>query len=122
MTILYHILLTDEKPKRYEVLTQLAFINSRWRNIGQGLGVSFNDLHGMAQRNDSDQTRLEYVIQKWFDMNGQGEGAPVTWNTILNVINGPLVQDITRAMRIYEYLKAKSSAQQDTQSKWSYDL
>ena len=122
MTILYHILLTDEKPKRYEVLTQLAFINSRWRNIGQGLGVSFNDLHGMAQRSDSDQTRLEYVIQKWFDMNGQGEGAPVTWNTILNVINGPLVQDITRAMRIYEYLKAKSSAQQDTQSKWSYDL
>ena len=119
MTVIYFIVLTGEKPTRYEVLTQLAFINSQWRNIGQGLGVSFNDLEGLAQRNDSDQTRLEHVIQKWFDMNGQGEGAPVTWNTIFNVVKGPLVQNTTRAMRIYEYLKAKSSAQEDTPSKWS---
>ena len=119
MTVIYFIVLTGEKPTRYEVLTQLAFINSQWRNIGQGLGVSFNDLEGLAQRNDSDQTRLEHVIQKWFDMNGQGEGAPVTWNTIFNVVKGPLVQNTTRAMRIYEYLKAKSSEQEDTPSKWS---
>ena len=119
MTVIYFIVLTGEKPKRYEVLTQLAFINSQWRNIGQGLGVSFNDLEGLAQRNDSDQTRLEHVIQKWFDMNGQGEGAPVTWNTIFNVVKGPLVQNTTRAMRIFEYLKAKSSEQEDTPSKWS---
>ena len=81
--------------------------------------MSFNDLEGLAQRNDSDQTRLEHVIQKWFDMNGQGEGAPVTWNTIFNVVKGPLVQNTTRAMRIYEYLKAKNSEQEDTPSKWS---
>ena len=119
MTVIYFIVLTGEKPKRYEVLTQLSFINSQWRDIGQGLGVSFNDLQVLAQRNDSDQTRLEHVIQKWFDMNGQGEGAPVTWNTIFNVVKGPLVQNTTRAMRIYEYLKAKSSEQEDTPSKWS---
>ena len=47
-------------------------------------------------------------------MNGQGEGAPVTLNTILNVVKGPFVQDITRAMRINEYLKENSSVQQDT--------
>ena len=81
--------------------------------------MSFNDLQGLAQRNDSDQTRLEYVIQRWFEMNGQNEGAPVTWNTILNIVKGPLVQDITRAMRIYEYLKEKSSEQEDTHSKGS---
>ena len=119
MTVIYFIVLTGEKPKGYEVLTQLAFINSQWRNIGQGLGVSFNDLQGLAQRNDSDQTRLQHVIQKWFDMNGQGEGAPVTWNTILDVVKGPLVQNITQAMRIYDYLKAKNSEQEDTPSKWS---
>ena len=109
--------LTDEKPIRREVLTQLAFINSQWRNIGQGLGVSFNYLQGLAQCNDSDQTRLEHVIQNWYDMNGHGEGAPVTWNTILDVVKGPLVQNITCAMRIYEYLKAKSSVQQENHSK-----
>ena len=118
MTVIYFIVLTGEKPKRYEVLNQLAFINSQWHNIGQGLGVSFNDLDGLAERNESNQTRLEYVIQKWFDMNGQGEGAPVTWNTILDVVKGPLVQNTTQAMRIYEYLKAKTSEQEDTPSKW----
>ena len=48
MTVIYFIVLTGEKPKGYEVLTQLAFINSQWCNIGQGLGVSFNDLQGLA--------------------------------------------------------------------------
>ena len=109
--------LTDEKPIRQEVLTQLACINSQWRNFGQGLGVSFNDLQGLAQRNDPDQTRLDYVIQKWFDMNGQGEGAPVTWNTILDIVKGPLVKNMTRAIRICEHLKAKSFVQNDTHSK-----
>ena len=78
--------------------------------------MSFDDLEGLAQRNDSDQTRLDYVIQKWFDMDGQGEGAPVTWNTILDVVKGPLVQNTTRAIRIYEYLKTKCSEQEDTPS------
>ena len=122
MTVLYLIVLTDVKPTRCEVLTQLAFINSQWREIGSCLGVSYNYLQGLSQSNDSYQTRLDHVIQKWFDMNGQGEGAPVTWNTIINVIKEPPIHNITRAMRIYEYLKAKSSVQQDTQSKWSIQI
>ena len=119
MTVLYLIVLTVEKPIRREILNQLAFINFQWRNIGQGLGVSYNDLEGLTRRNDSDQIRLEHVIQNWFNMNGQGGGAPVTWNTILDVVKGPLVQNINRAMNIYEYLKPKSSEKQDIPSKWS---
>ena len=45
-------------------------------------------------------------------MDGQGEGAPVTWNTILDVIKGPLVQTKALAMSIYEFLKQESSVQQ----------
>ena len=118
ITVLYLIVLTVERPTRRELLMQLAFINFQWRNIGNGLGVSYNDLQGLAERNDSNQTRLDRVIQNWLDMNGQGEGAPVTWMTIIDVIKGPLVQNITRARRIYEYLK-QSSVQQDSQSKWT---
>ena len=117
ITVLYLIALTVERPTRREVLTQLACINFQWRNIGNGLGVSYNDLQGLAEHNDSNQTRLDQVIQNWLDMNGQGEGAPVTWMSILDVINGPLVQNITHAMTIYEYLKQRSSVQQSTQSK-----
>ena len=118
MTVLYLIVLTVERPTRREVLTQLACINFQWRNIGNGLGVSYSDLQGLAECNDSNQTRLDQVIQRWLDINGQGEGAPVTWDTILDVVKKPPVQNITQAMKIYIYLK-QSSVEQDNQSKWS---
>ena len=51
-------------------------------------------------------------------MNGQGEGAPVTWMTILDVVKGRLVQNKALAMTIYENLKQGSSVQQITQSKY----
>ena len=60
----------------------------------------------------SNQAKLDRVLQMWLDMDGQGGGAPVTWNTILDVIKGPLVQNKALAMRIYEYLKQESSVQQ----------
>ena len=116
MTVLYVSLLTVERPTRREVLMQLAFINFQWRNIGNSLGVSYNDLQGLDERNNSNQARLDQVIQNWLDMNGQGEGAPITWNTILDVVRKPPVQNINLAMEIYEYLK-QSSVQQYSQRK-----
>ena len=80
--------------------------------------MSFNVLQGLANTNIQNQSRLDQVIQNWLDMNGQGEGAPVTWITILDVIKGPLVQNIALAMKIYEYLKLESSLQQNIQGKY----
>ena len=118
ITGLYFIVLTVEKPTRLEVLTQLVDIDASWRSIGDGLGLKDNYLQGLAQCNDLDQRKLGHVIQKWLDMDGQDECAPVTWHTILDVVKGPLVQNKSQAMRIYESLKAKSSEQEDTRSKW----
>ena len=117
ITVLYLIVLTVERPTRREVLIQLAEVDALWRSIGDGLRVSDNVLQGLANANMQDQTRLGHVIQNWLDMNGQGEGAPVTWNTILDVIKGPFVKKKAQAMTIYEYLKLESSVQQSTQSK-----
>ena len=44
-------------------------------------------------------------------MNGQDGGAPVTWNTILYVVKGPLVKNNARAIEIYEHLKEESFEQ-----------
>ena len=60
----------------------------------------------------SNQERLDHVLQKWMEMDGQDGGAPVTWNTIIDVIKGPLVQCKDLAMEIYEYLKQENSKQQ----------
>ena len=114
----YLIVLTVERPTRCAVLVQLSSIDASWRSIGNGLGVSYNHLQGLAERNDSNQTRLDHVIQMWLKMNGEGEGAPVTWKTIVKVVKGPLVQNKALAMTIYESLKRGSSVQQNTQSKY----
>ena len=57
----------------------------------------------------SNQIRLSHVIQSWLGMNGQDGGAPVTWNTILDVVKGPIVDNKRLAMSIYEYLKQQTS-------------
>ena len=118
MTVLYLIILTVERPTRHDVLIQLECIDASWRSIGEGLRVSFNDLKGLDESNMSNQARLSAIIQKWLDMNGQGEGALVTWKTILDVVKGPFVQNKAQAMTIYDYLKQESSLQQNTQSKY----
>ena len=119
ITVLYLIVLTVERPTRREVLIQLAEVDALWHSIGDGLGVSDNVLQGLANANMQDQRKLGHVIQNWLDMNGQGEGAPVNWMTILDVIKGPLVKKKAHATNIYEYLKQGSSVQQITESKWT---
>ena len=106
------------QPKRHEVLTQLVCIDTLWRNIGNGLGVSFNVLQGLAESNQSNQAKLDQVIQKWLDTNGQGGGAPVTWITILDLLKGPLVNNKALAMKIYQSLKKESTNKQIAQSKY----
>ena len=118
ITVLYLIVLTVERPTRYEVLIQLACIDASWRSIGEGLRVGYNVLKDLDESNKPKQTRLSEIIQTWLDMNGQGEGAPVTWITILDVVKGSLVQNKDLAMKIYENLKQGSSVQQITQSKY----
>ena len=118
MTVLYLIILTVERPTRREVLMQLADIDALWHEIGVGLGVSYNVLQRLVYSNMPDRRKLGDVIQNWLDMNGQDEGAPVIWNTILDVVKGPLVKKKALAMKIYEYLKQESSVQQIIQSKY----
>ena len=117
--VLYLIVITVERPTRYDALNKLACIDASWRSIGEGLRVGYNVLKGLDESYKPNQTRLSEIIQTWLDMNGQGEGAPVTWMTILDVIKGPLVQNKALAMKIYENLKQGSSVQQNTQSKYT---
>ena len=115
----YLIVLLVAQPKRPEVLTQLVCTDTLWRNIGNGLGVSFNILQGLAESNQSNQAKLDQVIQKWLDMNGKDDGAPVTWITILDILKGPLVDNKALAMKIYHLLKEESSKEQIAPSKYT---
>ena len=109
------------QPKRLEVLTQLVCIDYLWRSIGNGLGVSFNVLQGLAESNLSNQGKLDQVIQKWLDMNSKDDSAPVTWITILDLLKGPLINNKALAMKIYQSLKEKNSKEQIAPSKYKID-
>ena len=115
----YLIFLLVVQPKRHEILTQLVYIDTLWRNIGNGLGVSFKVLQGLAESNQSNQAKLDQVIQNWLDMNGKDDGAPVTWITILDLLKGPLVNNKALAMKIYQSLKEESSKEQIAPSKYT---
>ena len=104
-----------EKPDKLDILKQLAPIDASWRSIGNSLGVEYNVLQGLAESNMSNQTRLDLVLQKWIELDGQD--SPVTWKTIIDVVNGPLVQNKALAKEIYQYLKEERSKQQMATSK-----
>ena len=118
----YQLLSTfvDNKPDKLEVLAKLVCINASWRGIGLDLGVSYNDLQSLAESNLSTQTKLDHVLQKWIEMDG--EATPVTWKVILNVIKGPLVQNKAVALEIYNSLKYLNTKQQNTSGKYYCDF
>ena len=109
------------KPTRREVLFQLACISASWREIGDGLGVEYNDLDSLTYSNLKDQTKLSKVIQKWIEMNGKDDGEPVTWITIIDLLRGQLVNNKDLAMKIYRSLKEETSGKQITPSKYTID-
>ena len=106
--ILSITLLAEKLTTIHDVLQQLVSIDTKWHEIGNGLHVSFNYLAGLAQDNTmSNQTRLQHVLQTWKDFHSPA--APVTWNTVINVVKGPFVKNKALAKEIYEYLKHKTS-------------
>ena len=96
-----------EKPERVNLLSKLTTIDASWHSIGNGLGLSYNYLQGLAESNISNQTKLDHVLQMWLNMDG--ESTPVTWKTIIDVVKGPLVENKALAIKIYQDLKEDSS-------------
>ena len=106
--ILSITLLAEKLTIIHDVLQQLVSIDTKWREIGNGLHVDFNYLDGLAKDNTmSNQIRLEHVLQKWKDLDSSA--APVTWMTVIDVVRGPFVKNKALANEIYEYLNHKHS-------------
>ena len=71
--------------------------------------MSSNYLDGLAQSNVSNTLKLDHVLQKWIQLDGQstsdGQSLSINWKTIIDVVKGPLVQNKAIAIKIYQYLK-----------------
>ena len=84
--------------------------------IGTALELKDNDLQSMARANTDDIRRLSAVLGKWIKMDGQA--SLVTWRTIINVIQGPLLKNNALAKVIFQFLKQKGYKQKTTNSKY----
>lgn len=95
------MLILDKKPKKTDLLNQLAGVAARWRDIGEGLGVNDGDIESLQQSNQRDVNKLSSVLQKWMDTLC----SDVSWRKILEVLDSPLVQKKNVADDIRKFLR-----------------
>ena len=76
-------------------------MDSKWYEIGIALSVQENVLSGLYQRPDSNTVKNFKVINSWITTKSK---PPVTWETVISSIEGPVVKNKQRAMEIREYL------------------
>ena len=88
-----------EKPQTHDLLRQIASINNKWWEIGIELQLSHDFLEGLQQKPYTTMIKLHHVISEWMK-NAQS----VTWETVINAIEGPIVNDKNKADEIREYL------------------
>ena len=99
-------LLTDisvvlrEAPGHTELCRLLATINHEWNEIGLAFSVSHNVLEGLRLERDSNIRKLSQVISSWIET----KSSPVTWETVISAIEGPIVNNKNKADEIRDYL------------------
>ena len=95
----------NDTPKEYQLRHLLANISSRWQEIGLALGISDNDLDNISTLVQDNMSKLCKMITKWIET----QSSPVTWSMIIFAIEGPIVNNKTKADEIREFL-AKNNA------------
>ena len=106
LLFLYYFFLSDvsdvlkKAPSKKEVLKLLNDIRDRWNIIGIALEVQSATLGTLNQSRKSDDLKLVDVIGAWFE----NQNPPVTWKTLIDAIEGPLVRHKKKANEIRDYL------------------
>lgn len=101
----YFIATTDKRPELYHLIELLAPISSKWGLIGDELGVHIEIIDDF---NKSDDMMIDEVIKKWIET----KPSPTTWDNIIKVVRGPVIQSLCVANNIQEYLDQMLSDQE----------
>ena len=81
----------------------MSGISNRWYIIGVFLGIEGRDLDSLNSSNQHDVDKLSQVLQLWMERITK----PVTWNTILEVIGSPPIQNKSVVMDIEMFLECE---------------
>ena len=88
-------------PTEHELNYQLADISDMWYEIGLSLKVSCSILNGLTNSEKSNAYKLAQVVHSWLTTT---ESHLVTWETVIDAIKGPIVNNIKKANEIRQHL------------------
>jgi hypothetical protein len=92
-----------KKPNFSDLLRLLIPIRHKWQLIGDALKVDSHIIVGLKHSEKNDMTRLSKMLETWIDKDES-----VTWETIIQAIEGPAFNDQTLANEIRRYLSTKT--------------
>ena len=104
--IVYILIISDpadvlkKAPDKIDVLLLLANLRARWKTIGLALRVGSDTLDGLSQSLQPNTDKLADVIGAWIST----KPSPVTWETLIDAIEGPLLQHKAKADEIRAHL------------------
>ena len=90
----------EDVPDKHELLKLLADIDNKWCEIGLSLKIADSVLNDLKSKNMENILKLDEVLQSWI----KTDSSPVTWDTMITAIEGPLVNNMQKAKKILEYL------------------
>ena len=93
----------EEAPKKDDLLKLMFRICSWWPTIGDCLGIESEELDSLRFSNQRDVDKLSKVLQLWMERMTK----PVTWNTILEVIGSPPIENKPVVVEIERFLECE---------------
>jgi hypothetical protein len=90
----------QKSPSHSDLLWQLALISHKWEHIGRALSVDNHIIIGLRGNQVDNMMRLSEILQAWIDKDED-----VTWKTIIDAIEGPIVDNKAFADEIRQNLK-----------------
>jgi hypothetical protein len=90
---------TSERPKKLDLLQLLSPISHKWEMIGTDLDVDEDFIEGLNQNLNDNMLRLSAVLQAWLNRDIE-----ISWDKIIQVVEGPLVNNQALANSIRECL------------------
>ena len=76
-------------------------IKDQWYTIGVSLEVTDGELNSLKTSNNSAETNLSIVVQKWLDMKSN----EAIWKALLKEVEGPIVKNCKVGNEIRTFLK-----------------
>lgn len=90
----------SKQPQKNKLVNLLIGIRHEWEAIGTALDIETSVLSDLRQSNVDNKVKLIRIIENWFETMP----TDITWQTVLDAIEGPIVENRAVGKKIRECL------------------